>query len=119
MIKKILIGFTILCTMGCSTTTVQNIPIPPQHPALPPRVILAPIEFKVITTTNEAYFALTAKNYENLSKNFNLLSEYIQNLKVIIWTYRTNDYSKTITKTNTVENPSFWDKLFRKKATQP
>lgn len=112
-IKYISLVLMILLT-GCATPMVDVVPIPPAHPALPPAVHMAPVVFDAITTTNGTYLALTAKNYENLSKNFELLSEHIQQLKLIIWTYRTNDYTKTTIKTNVTEKPNFFQRLFHK-----
>ena len=90
---KYLYLLLILGLTSCGTIpVVEVVPIQPIHPNLPPAVRLSPVEWKVITTTNDTYFALTAKNYENLSKNLEFLSEYIQNLRLIINTYRTNNF---------------------------
>ena len=113
--KKILaISFLILCS-GCSMIPTSTKPIevvrvekapPIFHPPLPRELGLVDVDWEILTpeimeqylqdleegnAPKQAYYALTTKEYENLSMNMAEFKRYIKNIIAINKYYRDLD----------------------------
>lgn len=109
----------LIALVGCTTVPVsETVVIPPFKSPLPSAIRLRSIEFKAVVTTNDTYLALDAHNYENLTRNFEDMSTYIESLRVIIYSYETNNFAQQTSKTNTppkeIKKKSWLGKLFEK-----
>jgi len=113
--KQLLISiFLLIAVSGCSLLPVKPVdvntialPAPMYHPPLPIEIQAVDVKFEVLTpelmeeylklvkdgkAPAVAYYALTTKEYENLSMNMAEITRYTKNILAIIQYYR--DYDK-------------------------
>lgn len=96
---------------GCVTDEIVTThEFKPYIPELPQRLEFKPVEWRVLNVETNAFFALDAKNYENLSVNIVDTTSYIAKLRTIL--YSLEHTNLTVAVTNK-QSASFLSKFFR------
>ena len=91
-----------LVVAGCTTPIISTQVVKPYIPALPARVEFKPVEWKVINVDTNAYFALDAEGYKNLSQNFVIASAYLEKVRTILYSVQNTNLSVTVTNKSTI-----------------
>lgn len=76
----VLLGALIASTVLCSCASTVAVIDDEARPV--PKLVLVPVKFKVITQDDVPYYALTSREYMNLSINMLRIQEYITTLRL-------------------------------------
>lgn len=100
--KKLIVSLLVVSMLGaCAAKTepekvevikyqTRTVEKPKQILPVPDQVKMREVKWKVITQDDIPYFALDAKNYENLSLNLNDIRAFMSQAIVIIKKHNTN-----------------------------